>query len=82
MGRDITYVGMPPTGASTFPVQRRIQFDRITFKIYLDETSRLKGLTGEYDFLREFIFAQLERLSTPQTVHIWELVKDFEPQPR
>jgi microcin C transport system substrate-binding protein len=39
--------GMPPTGASTFPVtQRPFNFDRITFKIYLDETSRLKDATA------------------------------------
>jgi microcin C transport system substrate-binding protein len=31
-------------------------FDRITYKIYLDETSRFEGLrAGEFDFMREFI---------------------------
>ena len=34
----------------------QFNFDRITFKIYLDDTSRFEGLkAGEFDFLREFI---------------------------
>ncbi len=57
MGRDITYVRDPAYWAADLPVRRgQFNFDRITFKIYLDETSRFEGLkAGEFDFMREFI---------------------------
>lgn len=57
MGRDITYVRDPAYWAADLPVRRgHFNFDRITFKIYLDETSRFEGLkAGEFDFMREFI---------------------------
>ncbi|MEY2618797.1 MAG: hypothetical protein RL522_1799 [Pseudomonadota bacterium] len=57
MGRDITYVRDPAYWAADLPVRRgQFNFDRVTFKIYLDETSRFEGLkAGEFDFMREFI---------------------------
>jgi microcin C transport system substrate-binding protein len=57
MGRDITYVRDPNYWAADLPVRRgHFNFDRITFKIYLDETSRFEGLKAdEFDFMREFI---------------------------
>lgn len=61
LGRDITYVRDPAYWAGEQGVKlgvRRGQynFDRITYKIYLDETSRFEGLrAGEFDFMREFI---------------------------
>ncbi len=57
MGRDITYVRDPAHWAADLPVRRgHFNFDRITFKIYLDETSRFEGLkAGEFDFMRGFI---------------------------
>jgi microcin C transport system substrate-binding protein len=57
MGRDITYQRDPNYWARDLPVRRgHFNFDRISFKIYLDETSRFEGLkAGEFDFMREFI---------------------------
>ena len=57
LGRDITYARDPTYWAAQLPVRRgHFNFDRITFKIYLDETSRFEGLkAGEFDFMREFI---------------------------
>ncbi len=56
LGRDITYVRDPNYWGAELPVRRgQFNFDRVTFKIYLDETSRFEGLkAGEYDFAREF----------------------------
>ncbi|TFZ00871.1 ABC transporter substrate-binding protein [Ramlibacter henchirensis] len=56
MGRDITYQRDPDYWAKDLPVRRgHYNFDRISFKIYLDETARFEGLkSGEFDFLREF----------------------------
>ena len=57
MGRDITYVRDPGYWAADLPTRKgQFNFDRISFKIYLDETSRFEGLkAGEFDFMREFI---------------------------
>ena len=57
MGRDITYVRDPQYWARDLPTRRgHFNFDRISFKIYLDDTSRFEGLkAGEFDFMREFI---------------------------
>ena len=56
LGRDITYVRDPKYWGAELPVRRgQFNFDRVTFKIYLDETSKFEGLkAGEYDFMREF----------------------------
>lgn len=56
MGRDITYVRDPKYWAADLPTRKgHFNFDRISFKIYLDETSRFEGLkAGEFDFMREF----------------------------
>lgn len=57
MGRDITYTRDPDYWGRDLPVRKGLfNFDRISFKIYLDETSRFEGLkAGEFDFMREFI---------------------------
>ena len=56
MGRDITYLRDPHYWGADLPARRgQFNFDRVTFKIYLDDTSRFEGLkAGEYDFMREF----------------------------
>lgn len=56
LGRDITYQRDPDYWARDLPVRRgHFNFDRITYKIYLDETARFEGLkAGEVDFMREF----------------------------
>ena len=55
-GRDVTYVRDANYWAKDHPTRRgQFNFDRIVFRIYLDETSRFEGLkAGEFDFLREF----------------------------
>ena len=61
LGRDITYARDPAywageQGAKLGVRRGQYNFDRITYKIYLDETSRFEGLrAGEFDFMREFI---------------------------
>jgi microcin C transport system substrate-binding protein len=56
LGRDITYQRDPAYWGRDLPVRRgHFNFDRVTYKIYLDETARFEGLkAGEIDFMREF----------------------------
>ncbi|MDB5828501.1 MAG: peptide transporter substrate-binding protein, partial [Variovorax sp.] len=57
LGRDITYLRDPNYWGAQLPVRKgQFNFDRLTFKLYLDETARFEGLkAGEFDFMREFI---------------------------
>lgn len=57
LGRDITYVRRPDYWGGQLPVRRgHYNFDRITYKLYLDDAARFEGLkAGEYDLKREFI---------------------------
>ena len=77
MGRDITYVRDANYWATDLPTRKgQFNFDRITFKIYLDETSRFEGLkAGEYDFMREFISRNWARQYTGKQFTSGELVK-------
>ncbi len=77
MGRDITYVRDATYWAADLPTRKgQFNFDRITFKIYLDETSRFEGLkAGEYDFMREFISRNWARQYTGKQFTSGELVK-------
>ena len=77
MGRDITYVRDANYWAAKLPTRKgQFNFDRITFKIYLDETSRFEGLkAGEYDFMREFISRNWARQYTGKQFTSGELVK-------
>ena len=77
MGRDITYVRDPAYWGKEIPSRKgQFNFDRITFKIYLDETSRFEGLkAGEYDFLREFISRNWARQYSGKQFTSGELVK-------
>ena len=77
MGRDITYVRDTNYWAADLPTRKgQFNFDRITFKIYLDETSRFEGLkAGEYDFMREFISRNWARQYTGKQFASGELVK-------
>lgn len=56
LGRDITYQRDPNYWGKDLAVRRgQFNFDRVTYKIYLDETARFEGLkAGEIDFMREF----------------------------
>jgi microcin C transport system substrate-binding protein len=77
MGRDITYVRDPNYWGLNLPSRKgQFNFDRISFKIYLDETSRFEGLkAGEFDFLREFISRNWARQYTGKQFTSGELVK-------
>jgi len=77
MGRDITYVRDPRYWGANLPVRKGLfNFDRITFKIYLDETARFEGLkAGEYDFMREFISRNWARQYTGKQFVSGELKK-------
>jgi len=77
MGRDITYVRDPAYWGIDLPSRKgQFNFDRINFKIYLDETSRFEGLkAGEFDFLREFISRNWARQYTGKSFTSGELVK-------
>ena len=77
MGRDITYVRDPAYWGADLPSRKgQFNFDRVSFKIYLDETSRFEGLkAGEYDFLREFISRNWARQYTGKQFTSGELVK-------
>ncbi|ABM37326.1 extracellular solute-binding protein [Polaromonas naphthalenivorans] len=77
MGRDITYVRDPAYWGNELPSRKgQFNFDRISFKIYLDETSRFEGLkAGEFDFLREFISRNWARQYTGKQFTSGELVK-------
>ena len=77
MGRDITYVRDPAYWAADLPSRKgQFNFDRISFTIYLDETSRFEGFkAGEYDFLREFISRNWARQYTGKQFTSGELVK-------
>ena len=57
LGRDITYVRRADYWGWEQPVRRgHYNFDRITYKLYLDDAARFEGLkAGEYDLKREFI---------------------------
>ncbi|CAN5265919.1 extracellular solute-binding protein [soil metagenome] len=77
MGRDISYVRDPAYWGAELPSRKgQFNFDRISFKIYLDETSRFEGLkAGEFDFLREFISRNWARQYTGKQFTSGELVK-------
>jgi len=77
MGRDITYVRDPAYWGAELPSRKgQFNFDRVSFKIYLDETSRFEGLkAGEFDFLREFISRNWARQYTGKAFTSGELVK-------
>ena len=81
MGRDITYVRDPDYWGAKLPVRvGTFNFDRITFKIYLDEMSRFEGLkAGEFDFMREFISRNWARQYTGKQFDSGELKKQAFP---
>ena len=77
MGRDVTYVRDPQYWGRDLPVRRGLyNFDRVTYRIYLDETSRFEGLkAGEFDFMREFISRNWARQYTGRAFESGELTK-------
>lgn len=81
LGRDITYVRDPKYWGAELPVRRgQFNFDRVTFKIYLDETSKFEGLkAGEYDFMREFTSRNWARQYTGKQFTSGEIKKQAFP---
>ncbi len=81
MGRDITYVRDPGYWGAGLAVRRgQFNFDRVTFKIYLDDTSRFEGLkAGEYDFMREFTSRNWARQYTGKQFASGEVKKQAFP---
>ncbi|TNF61537.1 MAG: ABC transporter substrate-binding protein [Burkholderiales bacterium] len=76
-GRDITYVRDPDYWARDLPVRRgSVNFDRITVKIYKDNTARLEALkAGEFDLMRFFSAGDWARRVTGRRFRTGELVK-------
>jgi microcin C transport system substrate-binding protein len=76
-GRDITYVRDPQYWARDLNVKRGTDnFDRITVKIYKDNTARLEGFkAGEYDLLQVFSAGDWARRVNGKRFDRGELVK-------
>ncbi|MDB5966076.1 MAG: extracellular solute-binding protein family 5, partial [Polaromonas sp.] len=77
MGRDITYVRDPAYWAVNLPTRKgQYNFDRVTYKIYLDDTAKFEGLkAGEFDFMREFTSRNWARQYTGKQFTSGEVVK-------
>jgi microcin C transport system substrate-binding protein len=76
-GRDVTYVRDPGYWARDLPVRKGMfNFDRITFRIYLDDTARFEAFkAGEFDFMREFISRNWARQYYGKPFRTGEVVK-------
>lgn len=76
-GKDITYVRDAAYWARDLPVRRgTANFDRITVKIYRDNTARLEALkAGEFDLMRFFSAGDWARRVTGKKFDSGELVK-------
>ena len=76
-GKDITYVRDPQYWARDLAVKRGTDnFDRITIKIYADNTARLEALkAGEFDAMRFFSAGDWARRLTGRKFDSGELVK-------
>ncbi len=76
-GRDITYVRDPHYWARDLNVKRGTDnFDRITVKIYKDNTARLEGFkAGEFDLLQVFSAGDWARRVNGKRFNSGELVK-------
>lgn len=76
-GKDITYVRDPAYWAKDLGVKRGIDnFDRVTVKIYKDNTARLEALkAGEFDLMRFFSAGDWARRVNGKRFDSGELVK-------
>lgn len=76
-GKDVTYVRDPQYWARDLPVRRgTANFDRITVKIYKDNTARLEALkAGEFDLMRFFSAGDWARRVNGKRFDTGELVK-------
>jgi microcin C transport system substrate-binding protein len=76
-GRDITYERDPDYWARDLNVRRGMfNFDRITYKIYRDNTAQTEAFkAGEFDFLRVFSAREWARIYTGKKFDSGELIK-------
>lgn len=76
-GKDITYVRDPNYWAKDLPARKGMfNFERITVKIYKDNTAKLEALkAGEFDFMRIFSAGDWARRITGKRFDSGELVK-------
>jgi len=80
-GRDVTYVRDPNYWGRNLPARRGMaNFDRITVKIYRDQTARLEALkAGEFDLMEFFSAGAWARRLTGRRIDQGDLVKmEFE----
>lgn len=80
-GKDVTYVRDPKYWAKDLPVRRgTANFDRISVKIYKDNTAKLEALkAGEFDLMRFFSAGDWARRVNGKRFDTGELVKtEFE----
>ncbi|WP_082876926.1 extracellular solute-binding protein [Hydrogenophaga crassostreae] len=77
-GRDITYVRDANYWAKDLPARKgQFNFDRITVKIYKDNTAKLEALkAGEFDFMRIFSAGDWARRITGKRFDTGELKKE------
>ena len=76
-GKDISYERDPAYWAKDVNVRRGMyNFDRITFKIYKDNTAQLEAFkAGEFDYLQAFIAREWARAYTGKQFDKGELIK-------
>ena len=77
MGKDVTFVRDPNYWARNLPVRRGMNnFDRITVKIYRDNTAQLEALkAGEFDLMQFFSAGDWSRRLNGRRISRGELVK-------
>lgn len=82
-GKDISYERDPSYWARDLPVRKGMyNFDRVSFKIYTDDTARLEAFkAGEFDLLQENIARRWARQYTGSKFTSGELVKKEFPEP-
>ena len=76
-GRDITYVRNPDYWARDLNVRRgQFNFDRITYKLYRDNTAQLEAFkAGEFDYLQSFVAREWARSFTGRAFESGEIIK-------
>lgn len=76
-GKDITYERDPAYWARDLGVRRGLyNFDRITYKIYKDNTAQLEAFkAGEFDYIQAFIAREWARAYTGKQFERGDLIK-------
>ena len=82
-GKDISYERDPNYWARDLPVQKGMNnFQRITYKIYTDDTARLEAFkAGEFDLMQENIARRWARQYAGKKFDSGELIKREFPDP-